>query len=141
MQSSEVASRIGKAVRAERERQGLRQDEVAMAAGVSPRTVFQIEQGKPTSRLDVVARVLTALGLRLRVEPSARTLSPGEGHPAATALQIEIIQDSGGNYRWRLSGQNREVLAVSESYPSRAAALRAANYVASVRPAAVIDRT
>lgn len=54
----------------------MRQDELALAAGVSTRTVHQIEAGKPTSRLDGLSRVLEALGLRLAVEERA-AIDPG----------------------------------------------------------------
>lgn len=70
-----IPERLAKAVRAERGRQGLTQEELALAAGVSYRTVIQIEQGKLTSRLDVIAQVLGALGLTLDVRPAARSLS------------------------------------------------------------------
>jgi HTH-type transcriptional regulator / antitoxin HipB len=59
---------IGATVRHARERLGMRQDELALAAGVSTRAIHQIESGKPTSRLDTVSPVLAALGLKLRVE-------------------------------------------------------------------------
>ena len=55
----------------ERERQGLRQDELALVAGVSTRVVHQVENGKPTSRLDSVVAVLSALGLSLDVVAAA----------------------------------------------------------------------
>lgn len=58
---------IGEAVRRARESLGLRQDELAVAAGVSTRAIHQIENGKPTSRLDSVSPVLAVLGLELRV--------------------------------------------------------------------------
>ena len=51
-----------------RHEQELRQDELALAAGVSVRSVHQIESGKPTMRLDVLERVLKALGLTLDVK-------------------------------------------------------------------------
>lgn len=54
-------------VRDQRERLGLRQDELALAAGVSTRVVHQIEHGKPTSRLDSVIPVLDALGLGFEI--------------------------------------------------------------------------
>jgi HTH-type transcriptional regulator / antitoxin HipB len=60
-----IAQRIGAAVARERARLGLRQDELAYAAGVSTRVVHQVENGKPTSRLDSVAAVLAAVGLTL----------------------------------------------------------------------------
>lgn len=62
------ATAVGMAVAHERERIGLRQDELALAAGVSTRVVHQIENGKPTSRLDSLVPVLNALGLDLRVQ-------------------------------------------------------------------------
>jgi HTH-type transcriptional regulator / antitoxin HipB len=68
-QASELAQEIGQAVRVERERLGLRQDELALAAGVSARVIHQIENGKPTSRLDSLMPVLDAIGLKLKIEP------------------------------------------------------------------------
>lgn len=46
----------------------MRQDELALAAGVSTRAIHQIESGKPTSRLDTVFPVLAALDLEVRIE-------------------------------------------------------------------------
>jgi HTH-type transcriptional regulator / antitoxin HipB len=62
------ARSIGASVRRARQELGMRQDELALAAGVSTRAVHQIENGKPTSRLDTVVPVLAALGLKLRIE-------------------------------------------------------------------------
>lgn len=53
---------LGREIRAGRAAQGLRQDELALAAGVSTRTVHAIENGKATARIDVLLRVLSALG-------------------------------------------------------------------------------
>ena len=62
-----TAHEIGRHVREARDALELRQDELALAAGVSTRVVHQIESGKPTSRLDSLERVLAALGLKLEV--------------------------------------------------------------------------
>jgi len=62
------ARSIGATVRRARQGLGMRQDELALAAGVSTRAVHQIESGKPTSRLDTLFPVLAALGLKFRVE-------------------------------------------------------------------------
>ncbi len=72
------AEGIGAAVRQARQALELRQEELALAAGVSTRVVHQIESGKPTSRLDSLVPVLDVLGLSLRVaeRPSLR---PGSG--------------------------------------------------------------
>lgn len=69
MHREPLATDIGRRVRQGREALGLRQDELALAAGVSTRAVHQIEAGKPTSRLDTLERVLAALGLTLGVVP------------------------------------------------------------------------
>lgn len=66
--AKDEARSIGESVRRARERLGMRQDELALAAGVSTRAVHQIESGKPTSRLDTVFPVLAALGLKFRIE-------------------------------------------------------------------------
>lgn len=75
--SGRLAAEIGQRVLRERERLGLRQDELALAAGVSARVVHQIEHGKATSRLDSLVPVLDALGLKLEVQehplPSERS--------------------------------------------------------------------
>jgi HTH-type transcriptional regulator/antitoxin HipB len=63
------ASLIAVEVRRARHEQKLRQDELALAAGVSVRSVHEIEAGKPTMRLDVLQRVLGALGLAINVTP------------------------------------------------------------------------
>lgn len=63
------AAELGRRVRQARRRLGRDQEEIAFFANVSPRTVFAIEKGKPTVRFDMLARVLAAVGLRLRLEP------------------------------------------------------------------------
>lgn len=65
------AEEIGRLIRDERERIGLRQDELALTAGVSTRVVHQLEHGKPTSRLDSLIPVLDALGLSLEIVRSS----------------------------------------------------------------------
>lgn len=66
--TEKAADRIGKIVLSERKRLGLRQEEVALAAGVSTRVVHQIENGKATSRLDSLIPVLDALGIELEIQ-------------------------------------------------------------------------
>jgi len=55
-------------VRARRTSLGLTQVEVAELADVSARFVMEMEQGKPTIRLDKLTAVLEAIGMSLRVE-------------------------------------------------------------------------
>lgn len=70
------AEALGQAIRQAREFQGLSQEEVAFVANVSPRTVFAIEKGKVTVRLDMVTRVLAAVGLQLSTQPRDRVWRP-----------------------------------------------------------------
>lgn len=70
--AASFAQAAGRAVRLERERIGLRQDELALAAGVSTRVVHQIENGKATSRLDSLVAVLDALGLSMEIKGTLR---------------------------------------------------------------------
>lgn len=58
---------IGQAVRRSRKALGLRQDELAAAAGVGVRFVVELERGKPTVQLGRTLAVLGALGLDLQV--------------------------------------------------------------------------
>ena len=66
-----MAERIGERVVAERRRQGLDQRTLAMVADVAVRSVHRVEHGEATVRLDVLLRILEALGLELDVH--ART--------------------------------------------------------------------
>jgi ribosome-binding protein aMBF1 (putative translation factor) len=41
---------------------------LAMVANVGVRSIHRVEHGEATVRLDVITRILAALGLRLRVQ-------------------------------------------------------------------------
>jgi HTH-type transcriptional regulator/antitoxin HipB len=60
-----TAENLGEMVRRSRKALGLNQQGLALVADVSRRTVYAIEHGKPTVRLDALVRVLSALGLEL----------------------------------------------------------------------------
>lgn len=62
-----TAEQLGNLVRDARRAQGLRQDQLAAAAGVGVRFLVELERGKPTVRLAKVLAVLDALGCRLDV--------------------------------------------------------------------------
>jgi HTH-type transcriptional regulator / antitoxin HipB len=59
---------LGAAVRAARKARGLRLEDVALAAGVGPRFLSELERGKASVRLEETLRVVAALGLRLTLE-------------------------------------------------------------------------
>jgi len=62
-------NQIGQLVRRVRRSQGLRQDQLAAAAGVGVRFLVEVEHGKPTAQIGKVLAVLHALGCRPLIEP------------------------------------------------------------------------
>ena len=54
-------------VRSRRRQLGVDQETVARLAGVSRKAVSEIERAKPTIRVDVLVKVLDALGLEITV--------------------------------------------------------------------------
>lgn len=60
-------------VRSRRRARKLSQQELAELAGVGRRVISELERGKATVRLDVVARVLAVFGMQLGVVPMERT--------------------------------------------------------------------
>jgi len=56
---------LGAHIRQERHRQGLRQSDLAAAAGTSVRFIVEVERGKATARIGKVFDLLEQLGLRL----------------------------------------------------------------------------
>ncbi len=71
------AQEIGAEVRRARREQGLKQEDLAFAAGVSRRLLQQVEAGKPTVRLDSLSKITQVLGLQLAFVPRRlRRLQP-----------------------------------------------------------------
>lgn len=60
---------LGRAIRAERRQQKLRQGELAALAGVGNRFLSDLENGKPTVELGRTMQVLSMLGLTMAVRP------------------------------------------------------------------------
>jgi y4mF family transcriptional regulator len=60
---------IGAIVRSTRKASGLRQDELAGAAGVGLRFIVDLEAGKPTAQIGKALQVLAALGCSVEVAP------------------------------------------------------------------------
>jgi HTH-type transcriptional regulator / antitoxin HipB len=78
--AGERGSAFAEAVRLRRRDLGLRQDELAVLAGVSERFVYALENGKQSVQLDKVIAVLSALGLHLELHRGgAGGIAPGAG--------------------------------------------------------------
>ncbi|MBM4365717.1 MAG: helix-turn-helix transcriptional regulator [Deltaproteobacteria bacterium] len=69
------ASTIAQAVKARRQRLGLRQEQAAALAGVSTRFVHAVEAGKESLRLDKLLDLFEALGLALVLRSGATGVS------------------------------------------------------------------
>lgn len=63
----QALNRLAKRIRSERKSQGLTQTELANLASVSLNFLSQLEQGKPTARIDKVLQVVSTLGLELHL--------------------------------------------------------------------------
>ncbi len=59
---------LGKIVRRTRAALGLRQDQLAGAAGVGVRFIGELEAGKPTTQIGKALAVLDVLGCRVLIE-------------------------------------------------------------------------
>ncbi|QDV07105.1 anaerobic benzoate catabolism transcriptional regulator [Planctomycetes bacterium Poly30] len=59
---------LGALIRRERKAQGLRQPDLAAAAGTSVRFIVEVEAGKPTAQIGKVFDVLRQLGLSVLVD-------------------------------------------------------------------------
>ena len=59
---------LGRIIRAERRAHGLRQDQLAGAAGVGVRFLSELERGKATARVGKALAVLDAPGCKVRIE-------------------------------------------------------------------------
>jgi y4mF family transcriptional regulator len=66
------ASELGEAVRRARKAKGLRQTELALAAGTGRRFIVDLEHGKQTAQLGEVLRVLRALGLKVDLQQQSK---------------------------------------------------------------------
>jgi y4mF family transcriptional regulator len=64
-----TAEEIGRIVRETRVAQGLRQIELAAAAGVGLRFLIELERGKVTAQVGKALAVLDALGCRVQITP------------------------------------------------------------------------
>ncbi len=64
-----TTAEIGDLIRNTRKAAGLRQDELAGAAGVGLRFIVDLEAGKPTAQIGKTLQVLAALGCSLDITP------------------------------------------------------------------------
>jgi HTH-type transcriptional regulator/antitoxin HipB len=68
-----TSEQFGAAIRSARKAQGMRQDQLAGAAGVGVRFIVDLEAGKSSTQLGKALAVASALGLNVSItEPGAK---------------------------------------------------------------------
>ncbi len=75
-----TTEQIGAIIREARRMQGLRQDQLASAAGVGVRFIVELEAGKPTVQLGKTLGVLAALGCKIEIAAPASSKATNERH-------------------------------------------------------------
>jgi HTH-type transcriptional regulator/antitoxin HipB len=86
---------VAAAVRGRRHSLGLSQADVARLATVSRQWVSEFESGKPTAELQLVIRLLDALGLALSVDErdgGSRSSLP----PVSSPVDLDVLLDDYG---------------------------------------------
>ncbi len=66
---------IGKLIRETRQALGMRQNELASVAGLSTRSLSNIENGKSSAQLGLVLNTLSALGISMTLSPPVSSVS------------------------------------------------------------------
>ncbi|HZP69298.1 MAG TPA: helix-turn-helix domain-containing protein [Pseudolabrys sp.] len=82
---------IGQAIRDNRRRLGLDQDDLAKRVGVSRKWLIDVERGKPGAPIGLLLRTLDALGLRLSLD-TAGTSRKRPVKPVST-IDIDRVLD------------------------------------------------
>jgi len=86
---------LGSAIRDQRRKVGLNQQELAKRVGVTRQWIGAIENGKPTAELGLVLRALSAVGLELHIMPTGRRPTP----TTPASLLDDVIQRARGGKR------------------------------------------
>lgn len=58
----------GPVIRFHRKRAGLSRKDLALLAGVSQTSIYEVEHGKQTARLDTIFKLLEALNIELKLD-------------------------------------------------------------------------
>lgn len=80
---------IAEAVRGARREHGLQQEELALAAGVSTKTLHNVESGTSGMRVDTLLRLLRVLGLGLEIGSRAPSAPPSRAEPGSSPGGVE----------------------------------------------------
>jgi HTH-type transcriptional regulator/antitoxin HipB len=88
---AQSAKELGGIVSAGRRHRRLTQIQLAEALGVTQNWLSEIEQGKDTAQVGKILRVLSFLGIRLRVGEAPWLRQPDDGPARAAKISLEDI--------------------------------------------------
>jgi HTH-type transcriptional regulator/antitoxin HipB len=79
VQLARDSKQIGNIIRRARKKQGLNQTQLSEKTGLRQATISQVENGRPSARIDTLLALFAALDLELRVAPRSKewTIEPG----------------------------------------------------------------
>ena len=110
-----TSGELGAAIRRQRKRQRMRQDELAALVDSSHVFLRDVERGKPTVQLGRVLRLLDELGLRLYLDEPEAALPVG--------ATFKLHRNPDGRFYFTLHASNDRRLLRGEFYASKASAL------------------
>lgn len=123
--TSEMGAELGQLLRAQRDRRGLNQRDVALAARVSPKYLGEVERGEANVTVDRLGRIAAVLGWH------PRTLFATDAPPIAEPLRHMLLR-----YAEELESRARELklwlLALQPTARLEAAPLAAPVVVATL---------
>ena len=64
-----TASLLGQAIKARRTQSGLTLEDAAALSGIAKQTFMKIEHGHPTSQLQSILQICSALGIKIYIAP------------------------------------------------------------------------
>ena len=86
------AESLGRTIRLARLQQGFTRDALALATGLSPKFISQVEAGKPTAQLGKVLHLLSELGVSIRAQIPELHFEPSNTRMLRAAERLVATQ-------------------------------------------------
>ncbi|MGR9585275.1 helix-turn-helix domain-containing protein [Pandoraea sputorum] len=114
------AASLGRTIRLARLQQGFTRDALALATGLSPKFISQVEAGKPTAQLGKVLQLLNELGVSVRAQIPELHFAPSNTRMLRAAERLVANQTSDAVApKKRRVRKNQETSAAPETESSK----------------------
>ncbi len=114
------AESLGRTIRLARLQQGFTRDALALATGLSPKFISQVEAGKPTAQLGKVLHLLSELGVSIRAQIPELHFEPSNTRMLRAAERLVAIQSPDATApKTRKVRKNQEISAAPETESSK----------------------